>query len=537
MVSSSSSSSSGGGVGGGSPQLAVKKGPWTTAEDAILIEYVRKHGEGNWNAVQKNCGLLRCGKSCRLRWANHLRPNLKKGAFTPEEEKTIIDLHARLGNKWARMANKLSGRTDNEIKNYWNTRVKRLQRAGLPIYPENISQRYDQPQPQPPQPQLQQQQPPPRIPNSFSPSFSALLSSSSSPSPSFSSLLSSSAPSSSHYSNTKLNSPLSFLNPYSFSRMAPTNSLQPTHPSSFLSNPNPQFNPFRNNNLQINGNFLLPFSSPSPSSSSTYNRTFQGELLPTYPQSLLQFNSGNGFDMISSPPSPPSTTTMATSFNPHGFVPPDTETDLSLLQSPVSGLELGLGTTITPASSGSTVGGAGGGDGDGMIETTPSIEYTVSLIPNPQAVNSGLLDALLDESKALAQIQKLKNEISSVEAEAARKGKGICMSEDSAEVVYDSSSGYSSIGMKENDQWEEMFDMDDDLSSLLNNFPMTVPVPYWYDAIGTSSFGQSSNMMDGYLGLNNLPEASPSAVATTMETTNPDQTRSLCCWNNMPDIC
>ncbi|GMP54001.1 hypothetical protein CsSME_00019289 [Camellia sinensis var. sinensis] len=91
--------------------------------------------------------------------------------------------------------------------------------------------------------------------------------------------------------------------------------------------------------------------------------------------------------------------------------------------------------------------------------------------------------------------------------------------------------------MKENDQWEEMFDMDDDLSSLLNNFPMTVPVPYWYDAIGTSSFGQSSNMMDGYLGLNNLPEASPSAAATTMETTNPDQTRSLCCWNNMPDIC
>ncbi|KAL7231451.1 hypothetical protein ACSBR2_009660 [Camellia fascicularis] len=91
--------------------------------------------------------------------------------------------------------------------------------------------------------------------------------------------------------------------------------------------------------------------------------------------------------------------------------------------------------------------------------------------------------------------------------------------------------------MKENDPWEEMFDMDDDLSSLLNNFPMTVPVPDWYDAIGTSSFGQSSNMMDGHLGLNNLPEASSSAVATTMETTNPGQARSSCCWNNMPDIC
>lgn len=68
------------------------------------MDYVKKHGEGNWNAVQRNSGLMRCGKSCRLRWANHLRPHLKKGAFTPEEERIIIDLHAKLGNKWARMA-------------------------------------------------------------------------------------------------------------------------------------------------------------------------------------------------------------------------------------------------------------------------------------------------------------------------------------------------------------------------------------------------------------------------------------------------
>ncbi|PWA93772.1 homeodomain-like protein [Artemisia annua] len=82
----------------------LKKGPWTAAEDAILMEYVRKHGEGNWNAVQRNSGLMRCGKSCRLRWANHLRPNLKKGAFTPDEERQIIELHSKFGNKWARMA-------------------------------------------------------------------------------------------------------------------------------------------------------------------------------------------------------------------------------------------------------------------------------------------------------------------------------------------------------------------------------------------------------------------------------------------------
>lgn len=87
--------------GGGIP---LKKGPWTAAEDAILVDYVTKHGEGNWNAVQKHSGLARCGKSCRLRWANHLRPDLKKGAFSPEEERLIIELHAKMGNKWARMA-------------------------------------------------------------------------------------------------------------------------------------------------------------------------------------------------------------------------------------------------------------------------------------------------------------------------------------------------------------------------------------------------------------------------------------------------
>ncbi|MCI21142.1 transcription factor GAMYB-like, partial [Trifolium medium] len=61
-----------------------------------------KHGEGNWNAVQKHSGLSRCGKSCRLRWANHLRPNLKKGSFTAEEEQLIAQLHSEMGNRWAR---------------------------------------------------------------------------------------------------------------------------------------------------------------------------------------------------------------------------------------------------------------------------------------------------------------------------------------------------------------------------------------------------------------------------------------------------
>ncbi|XP_020223870.1 transcription factor MYB65 isoform X2 [Cajanus cajan] len=122
----------------GNGDVVLKKGPWTSAEDAILVNYVNKHGEGNWNAVQKYSGLSRCGKSCRLRWANHLRPNLKKGAFTAQEERLIAELHAKMGNKWARMAAHLPGRTDNEIKNYWNTRIKRRQRAGLPLYPPEV---------------------------------------------------------------------------------------------------------------------------------------------------------------------------------------------------------------------------------------------------------------------------------------------------------------------------------------------------------------------------------------------------------------
>ncbi|XP_062213703.1 transcription factor MYB65-like [Phragmites australis] len=118
--------------------VVLKKGPWTTAEDAMLMDHVRRHGEGNWNAAHSMTRLQRCGKSCRLRWTNHLRPNLKKGSFSPDEELLIAQLHVQLGNKWARMAAHLPGRTDNEIKNYWNTRTKRRQRSGLPVYPPEV---------------------------------------------------------------------------------------------------------------------------------------------------------------------------------------------------------------------------------------------------------------------------------------------------------------------------------------------------------------------------------------------------------------
>ncbi|WOK97591.1 Myb-related protein 306-like [Canna indica] len=103
----------------------VKKGPWTPEEDLALVSYIQEHGPGNWRAVPTNTGLMRCSKSCRLRWTNYLRPGIKRGNFTDQEEKLIIHLQALLGNRWAAIASYLPERTDNDIKNYWNTHLKK----------------------------------------------------------------------------------------------------------------------------------------------------------------------------------------------------------------------------------------------------------------------------------------------------------------------------------------------------------------------------------------------------------------------------
>ncbi|KAK6919356.1 hypothetical protein RJ641_015260 [Dillenia turbinata] len=491
-----SSGASGGGGGTGvraSSGKALKKGPWTVAEDAVLIEYVKKHGEGNWNAVMKNSGLQRCGKSCRLRWANHLRPNLKKGSFSPEEERLIIELHAKLGNKWARMAAQLPGRTDNEIKNYRNTRMKRRQRAGLPLYPQDIQKEAAVFR------SLQQQQ-------------QQQNQNSSSPSPSLSSYLSSS----SSTQKPTFNPPLCLFDSLTYFQ-SPTLFPIQSHPYKLIS---------EGNNVNFSA-FPLPssvsqFSSSSSSSSALFNQNLSILLSDTQ----IQLSSGN-YDIDA---------------DSYGLVPL-LKTELPSCQTPF----LSKNKETTPRRNNEFLTKTGeynvgqsplSRNNSGLLDALLLEAQAISRNENSgrghgevSGANSNKGKSVVDEDRGHETTQKHADE------DEVAKERNTNEKDDTAETrLEDSNSAQSSIGEKrKREALEEMNSMDDDLTSLLQ-FPSNMSVPDWYRPRSNGPIGQSTGVAmtkpTTIAGVDAKPEASPSTTIADHE-----WTLGSCCWNNMPSIC
>ncbi|KAF3443668.1 hypothetical protein FNV43_RR13358 [Rhamnella rubrinervis] len=453
-VAASGSASSRGG-GGAESTGGLKKGPWTAAEDSILVEYVKKHGEGNWNAVQKNSGLARCER-----------------LFTPDEERIIIELHAKLGNKWARMASQLPGRTDNEIKNYWNTRMKRRQRAGLPLYPHEVQQEVASFHLQHQHQQQQQRNPNP----------------SSSSSSSLSSLLSTSLPRKPSYAP-----PFPLHESLNFSLGA--NQMQSQHPSVLYSHPPAtdvhQFKFFADNNSN-NGGFSCRFP--------WFLRSGRPRLRRC---SVIAF----GARPLEAP------------------IPYELPSNQTPQQS-----------TLTPASSNTSTGCEGY---MGANSSNANDVYDFGTQELQLGRSSGLLDVVLVESRTKSHKSMAAESLATNKGKEIIEEQGLKKSMETSTAENQTSSSQSSIGMykpSEDPLMEDMNSMDDDLMSLLNNFPSTMPVPDWYRRSSTVCNGQSSSA--GISGGSARVEEVPQNMSPTpAPAPKHDQNLDACYWNNMPSIC
>ncbi|XP_043690869.1 transcription factor MYB101-like [Telopea speciosissima] len=469
----------GGGSGGSSSSSSgsLKKGPWTAAEDAILMEYVKTHGEGNWNAVQKNAGLSRCGKSCRLRWANHLRPNLKKGTFSPEEERLILELHSKLGNKWARMAAQLPGRTDNEIKNYWNTRVKRRQRAGLPLYPQDIQKQAS--------------------------AFHLNQNNQTGSSPSLPAAQHLSTPQ--QHQKPNFCSPLSLIDPVNFP--VTTTPLLAHHPAPFLPTPY-RFKAFRDNNSE---GFSLPFSATSPQSNPPSPLFGQSPQFPLSPS--LQLNSSN-FDFNPPPP------ILGTLFETDSGSPFSMKLELPSSQQPqpADTATAASGTTANEYKITSPLGRSNSGLLDALLGESHAI----------MGGDDSRRGGLLEEKHGLHGLVSV--------SDAPPSGLVFCESATPRPLAFasrwdDSSSAHSSAGVKiKKEGIYEINSIEEDLRSLFDIIPSTMSVSQWYSDSGEISNGQSSGVTDDEIGLEMQQLASSMSVPNT---TDPDWTS----WTNMPEIC
>ncbi|KAI3948851.1 hypothetical protein MKX01_022265 [Papaver californicum] len=468
--SNSTDVSSGGGGG-----VALKKGPWTATEDSILIEYVNKHGEGNWNGVQKNSGLSRCGKSCRLRWANHLRPNLKKGSFTPDEERLILELHSKLGNKWARMAAQLPGRTDNEIKNYWNTRVKRRQRAGLPLYPNDMHKQGI---------------------STFHHNHS-YLSQPPHNSSNFSSL------SSAQQQKQNFGTPLSLFEPLNLS--SPTSYPAQKNSTHFLSTPINGFKRFRGNNYGFS-------HSDYSNSTSLFNQNLSSQLLP--PPSI-QFNLGN-YDLNSQQ------TIMQSQYDSTRTLAPDFSTKLELpsnqLSQSASNADYQINDSLSIRSN------------SGLLD---------ALIQEAQAMGNGedmKRDGLSSEhgDKCRNHDNALVGDVPSSNGTPPLGSLG---GQDWNDSSPNHSSVGEKRKQPTDIELKSAVEEDDDLSNLLDIIPSTTLVSDFYNDAGEISNGQSSGVTDEDTGLDmqQLPSSIKTTETNTTMSVNHDWTTGG--WNNLPEMC